>query len=145
MRERPDINEWLKNEQTKIHEEAYGLVSQFWEAHVQFSNGKNFGFLGCRARLRTSGVSIEWYNNYFTNTKDASGKKRMLSKAIRKGKKPNYSIKVIVDHKHRRDWEIEQINKLEPLFTEIRKRSNALANISRASKHYLKLSSATMN
>ena len=128
------MHTFISTELDEIKEEAQNLVDYFWYEMKYYSQGNNFGFLGLRLRKREGGISLEWYNVFYNKHS-----KNRNKNYIKKGKSDSYNLDKIKKHKHRRDYEINLIDELEPRCAHLRKRAKALSRISLALKKYEKV------
>lgn len=112
--------EWVVEAKSELRNKAKSLVDGYWAHHFKVNEGLNVwekSALGVRVRNMEGGdFYIQWYWNEWY--KDQEGKKRPLSKYIRKGKGYAYPRSAL--QARAKSWEIELVMSLESEFAEIR-------------------------
>lgn len=136
-----EINAEINAKATYLFEVATGLVDIFHEERKAYideakrsKNKYRSPHLICRVTRNETliGITIAWYQNEYVGER---GRRRAISKYIKRGKKPSYSADKVFTYKTL-DWERRLFHELEPKFAVLRQHSLELGKLSREVMRY---------
>ena len=130
------VENWFDEVLKTLHDEAYGIASQWWSRHHSnkaTAPRSEWGSYGVRARIYKGGLDIHWYRLKKANVeaKPGSGKQTfMLTEHVRRGRKYQCSDNAL---SRALAWEQALFEELEPQFAKLRKQA---ADLNRARGAY---------
>lgn len=133
---------WAAEMLAALKDEADAVITQYITAHWETANGA-FVRLAPRTKLRReAGVppgsfTVEWAIRYPALVVSGTGKRRLLSKYIRKGVGDRYTIKAL--RRHAQDWQVPLIEAAEDRLAPIRRQARAVIDVRRRLLEYAKL------
>jgi hypothetical protein len=133
---------WAAEMLAVLKDEADAVITRYITAHWEVADGA-FVRLAPRTKLRReAGVppgsfTVEWAIRYPALVVAGTGKRRLLSKYIRKGVGDRYTMRAL--RRHAQDWQVPLIEAAEDRLAPIRRQARAVIDVRRRLLEYAKL------